>query len=200
MDGDPRVTQHAYRHSVGGIGKSNGLFHRPRPPTPCHPAAILPAAARAWGRPARPAPAAGQRRMPPAGRRLAPQRTDRMGGWGRAACTAGAARGKAAGGGMLSLLLSAMRGGVRGYAPDAPALRCGAGMGAAPAQPVFLLKPQIPCRLRLPATPRPVVHSANTEGCRPKIQCLRKPQLAHVKKSGASVKESSVNNLCKYHL
>ena len=99
MDGDPRVTQHAYRHSVGGIGKSNGLFHRPRPPTPCHPAAILPAAARAWGRPARPAPAAGQRWMPPAGRRLAPQRTDRMGGWGRAACTAGAARGEAAGGG-----------------------------------------------------------------------------------------------------
>jgi hypothetical protein len=81
-----------------GIGKSNGLFHRPRPPTPCHPAAILPAAARAWGRPARPAPAAGQRWIPPAGRRLAPQRTDRMGDWGRAACTAGAARGAAAGG------------------------------------------------------------------------------------------------------
>ena len=81
-----------------GIGKSNGLFHRPRPPTPCHPAATLPADARAWGRPARPAPAAGQRWMPPAGRRLAPQRTDRTGGWGRAACTAGAARGEAAGG------------------------------------------------------------------------------------------------------
>src|SRR4030095_476332 len=29
----------------------NGLFHRPRPPTPCHPA---PAGARAWGRPTRP--------------------------------------------------------------------------------------------------------------------------------------------------
>jgi hypothetical protein len=40
-----------------GIGKSNGLFYRPRPPTPGHPAAILPAAARAWGRPVRPAPA-----------------------------------------------------------------------------------------------------------------------------------------------
>jgi hypothetical protein len=78
------------------IGKSNGLFHRLCLPTPCHPAAILPAAARAWGRPARPAPAAGQRWMPPAGRRLAPQRTDRMGGWGRAAGTAGAARGEAA--------------------------------------------------------------------------------------------------------
>jgi hypothetical protein len=26
----------------GGLGKSNGLFHRPHPPTPCHPAAILP--------------------------------------------------------------------------------------------------------------------------------------------------------------
>jgi acetyl esterase/lipase len=23
---------------VAGIGKSNGLFHRPRPPAPCHPA------------------------------------------------------------------------------------------------------------------------------------------------------------------
>ena len=34
-------------------------------------------------------------RIPPAGRRLAPQRTDRRGGWGRAACTAGAARGEA---------------------------------------------------------------------------------------------------------
>src|SRR5262245_16276199 len=32
-------------------------------------------------------------------RRLAPQRTDRTGGWGRAACTAGAARGEATGGG-----------------------------------------------------------------------------------------------------
>ena len=85
------------RQSPGrGIGKSNGLFHRPRLPTPCHPAAILPADAHAWGRPARPAPAAGQRWIPPAGRRLAPQRTDRMGGWGRAACTAGAARGAAA--------------------------------------------------------------------------------------------------------
>src|SRR4030095_7558638 len=39
---------------------------------------------------------AGQRGIPPAGRRLAPQRTDRTGGWGRAACTAGAARGEAA--------------------------------------------------------------------------------------------------------
>jgi hypothetical protein len=76
-----------------GIGKSNGLFHRPPPPTPGHPAAILPADARAWGRPARPAPVAGPRGMPPAGRRLAPQRTDRMGGRGWAACTAGAARG-----------------------------------------------------------------------------------------------------------
>jgi hypothetical protein len=60
------------------------------------PHATLPADARAWGRPARPAPAAGQRWMPPAGRRLAPQRTDRTGGWGRAAGTAGAARGEAA--------------------------------------------------------------------------------------------------------
>jgi hypothetical protein len=68
------------------IGKSNGLFHRPRPPTPCHPA---PADARPWGRPARPAlpalahalpercprhpaPAAGQRWRPHAGRRPAP--------------------------------------------------------------------------------------------------------------------------------
>ena len=42
--------------------------------------------------------------MPPAGRRLAPQRTDRTGGWGRAACTAGAARGEAAGGGRGELL------------------------------------------------------------------------------------------------
>ena len=70
---------------------------QPFPPTasahPSHPA-TLPAAARAWGRPARPAPAAGQRWMPPAGRRLAPPRTDRTGGWGRAACTAGAARGR----------------------------------------------------------------------------------------------------------
>ena len=37
-------------------------------------------------------------RIPPAGRRFAPQRTDRRGGWGRAAGTAGAARGAAAGG------------------------------------------------------------------------------------------------------
>jgi len=77
----------------GGIGKSNGLFHRLRPPTPCHPAATLPAAARAGGRPARPTPADGQRWRPPAGRRRAPPRTDRTGGWGRAAGTAGAARG-----------------------------------------------------------------------------------------------------------
>ena len=35
------------------IGKSNGLFHRPRPPTPCHSA---PAGARAWRRPAPLAP------------------------------------------------------------------------------------------------------------------------------------------------
>jgi len=43
-----------------GIGKSNGLFHRPpRPPRA----------------------------------RVGPQRTDRTGGWGQAACTAGAARG-----------------------------------------------------------------------------------------------------------
>ena len=35
------------------IGKSNGLFHRPRPPTPCHSA---PAGARAWRRPALLAP------------------------------------------------------------------------------------------------------------------------------------------------
>jgi hypothetical protein len=27
-----------------------------------------------------------------------------------------------------------------------------------------------------------------TEGCRPQMQCLRKPQLAHVKTSGSSVK------------
>jgi hypothetical protein len=40
--------------------------------------------------------------MPPAGRRLAPQRTDRTGGWGQAACTAGAARGEAARGGRVS--------------------------------------------------------------------------------------------------
>jgi len=80
----------------GGIGKSNGLFHRLRPPTPCPPAATLSAAARAWGLPARPAPAAGQHWIPPAGRRLAAQRTDRRGGWGRAACTAGAARGEGA--------------------------------------------------------------------------------------------------------
>jgi len=62
-----------------GIGKSNGLVHRLRPPTPCHPAAILPAAARAWGRPARPAPAAGQhwiRRRQAAGA----QRSARTGG------------------------------------------------------------------------------------------------------------------------
>jgi len=73
------------------------IIKRPLPPTvsahSCHPAAILPADARAWGQPARLAPAAGQRWMPPAGRRLALQRTDRTGGWGRAACTAGAARG-----------------------------------------------------------------------------------------------------------
>src|SRR4029450_12385540 len=35
------------------IGKSNGLFHRPRPPTPYHSA---PAGARAWRRPAPRAP------------------------------------------------------------------------------------------------------------------------------------------------
>ena len=30
------------RRRTGGIGKSNGLFHRPRPPTPCHPARCCP--------------------------------------------------------------------------------------------------------------------------------------------------------------
>jgi hypothetical protein len=82
------------------------IIKRPRPPTPCHPAAILPADARARGRPTRLAPAAGPRWMPLAGRRLALQRTDRMGGWGRAACTAGAARGEAAGGEGVTLLQS----------------------------------------------------------------------------------------------
>src|SRR5262245_33613478 len=40
----------SYREGTDlSIGKSNGLFHRPRPPTPCHSA---PAGARAWRRPA----------------------------------------------------------------------------------------------------------------------------------------------------
>jgi hypothetical protein len=73
-----RRRRSAARGASPGIGKSNGLFHRLRPPTPCHPAATLPADARAWGRPARPAPAAGQRWMPPAGRRLAAHGQD---GW-----------------------------------------------------------------------------------------------------------------------
>ena len=39
--------------SLWSIGKSNDLFHRPRPPTPCH---STPAGARAWRRPAPLAP------------------------------------------------------------------------------------------------------------------------------------------------
>ena len=79
----PKRRYHVRAFHQVGIGKSNGLFHRLRPPTPCHPAATLPAAARAWGRPARPAPAACRRQPALA----------RTGGWGRAACTAGTARG-----------------------------------------------------------------------------------------------------------
>jgi hypothetical protein len=70
------------------IGKSNGLFHRPRPPTPCHPA---PAGARAWRRPAPLAPptlastppgrarGAPRHRVPPPRRRA---RTGRVAGDG----------------------------------------------------------------------------------------------------------------------
>jgi hypothetical protein len=44
----------SYREGTDlSIGKSNSLFHRPRPPTPCHSA---PAGARAWRRPAPRAP------------------------------------------------------------------------------------------------------------------------------------------------
>ena len=45
-----RRRRSAARWASPGIGKSNGLFHRLRPPTPCPPA---PAGAHAWGRPAR---------------------------------------------------------------------------------------------------------------------------------------------------
>jgi hypothetical protein len=79
----PDLWMEKYRKE--SIGNPNGLFHRPRPPTPCHPA---PAGARAWGQPARPAlpalahalpgrcprhpaPAAGQRWRPQAGHRPA---------------------------------------------------------------------------------------------------------------------------------
>src|SRR4030095_9897477 len=83
------------RQTPEGIGKSNGLCHRLRPPTPCHPAATLPADARVWGRPARPAPAAGPGweaaggappAPPPAppprcGPRRGPPRPPRASGW-----------------------------------------------------------------------------------------------------------------------
>ena len=79
------------------IGKSNGLFHRPRPPTPCH---STPAGARAWRRPAPLAPPTlastppGRAQAPRAtGRHPAPQDTDRTGGWGRAACAPGGLEG-----------------------------------------------------------------------------------------------------------
>ena len=49
-----RRTAKSHPASVrASIGKSNGLFHRPRPPTPCHSA---PAGARTWRRPAPLAP------------------------------------------------------------------------------------------------------------------------------------------------
>ena len=58
-----------------GIGKSNGLFHRPRPPTPCHSA---PAGARAWRRPAPLAPPT-LASTPPGRARGAPRRKARTG-------------------------------------------------------------------------------------------------------------------------
>ena len=104
----------------GSIGNSNGLFHRPRAPTPYR--ATWPPSPWCWGLPARPAPHAlaghslerargslrhrepprrpgtrGEPRASARHRRPAPPRTDSTGTWGRRACAAGAAAGRAAG-------------------------------------------------------------------------------------------------------